>query len=146
LFYAKLYHDDARGIELRADDLGVRDSAAAWTQHALLVNPDLLRSLIEIDRGWRGAAPFRRYRGDVGGVSWDVTFRVDLAVPLVLERTEHGMRQRTELVEIHALTDAPWHATPSDRYELIDFADLGDRATDPFVMKVQSQLGTTHAH
>ena len=146
LFYAKLYHDDGRGIELRADDLGVRDSHAAWAQHALLVNPDLLKSLTEVDRGWRGDAPFRRYRGDVNGVSWDVTFRVDLLVPLELERTEQGTHQHTELVAIHGLNDAPWTATPSDHYDLIDFADLGDRATDPFVMKVQSQFGHTHAH
>jgi hypothetical protein len=146
LFYAKLYHDDRRGVELRADDLGVRDAHAAWAQHALLVNPDILASLEEVEAGWDGDAPFRRYRGNVGGVTWDVKFRVDLLVPLVIERTDRGVRQRTELRELHALAAAPWRATPSDRYDLVDFADLGDRATDPFVIKVQNELGASHVH
>lgn len=146
LFYSKLWHDDQMGIALRADDLGVRDAAPAWAQQTLLVNPGVLKALRQSASGWRGDVPYRRYEGEVDGVSWSITMRVDLMVPLKVERIEKGDRHVTTLAEVHALADAPWKPTPSRSYELIDYADLGDRATDPFVMKVQGQLGMDHAH
>ncbi len=146
LFYSKLWHDDRMGIALRADDLGVRDAAPAWAQQTLLVNPGVLKALRESASGWRGNVPFRRYEGEVDGVAWNITLRVDLMVPLQVEREEKGDRHVTTLAGVHALADAPWKPTPSRAYELIDYADLGDRATGPFVMKVQGQLGLHHAH
>jgi hypothetical protein len=147
LFYTKLYHDDQKGIALRADDLGVRDSAPAWAQQSLLVNPGVLQALKAGESGWRHDYPYRRYTGDVDGVEWDITMRVDLMLPLQVVRVEKGDRHVTRLIEVHPLPQSPWQPTASQTYELIDYADIGDRASDPFIRKVESQLGgLNHSH
>jgi hypothetical protein len=146
LFHQKLFHDDARGIHFQMHDLGMFGPLPAWVEKALLVDPALLAALPVTKAGWRDGHPFRRYAGEVDGVAWDITLRVDLLLPTVIERARGGLRQRTRLQAAHALAEAPWQPTPSTRYELIDFADLGDRETDPFVQKVQRRLGVAHSH
>jgi hypothetical protein len=146
LFHQKLFHEEARGIQFQMHDLRMFDALPEWNEKALLVAPELLGSLPIKSARWRNGHPLRRYNGIVDGVAWDITLRVDLLLPVVIERSVNGARQRTELLETRALEAAPWQPVPSAGYELIDFADLGDREPDPFVLKARSRLGVTHLH
>src|SRR5690606_28881105 len=134
-------------IEFRDDDLEITATAVNWPQRSLLVDPQLLSQLSPRSAGWQGEVPYRRYVGEVDHTHWDITVRTDLMLPIRIERRHDDLREITTLQQAHALADAPASPTPFDTYEVIDFADLGDRVSDPFVVKVQSQLGLIqHTH
>lgn len=147
-FFFKVFHADRRSIEYRSDDLKVINAALSWQQHALLIDPAVLQSLRLEETGWRDGYPYRRYRGVANGEKLDVVWRVDLNLPAVLERERADYRERTVLKAAHALAASPWARQDQSDYEVIDFADLGDRERDPFVLRVQAQIpgGDLHHH
>lgn len=147
MFHLRIFHEDQRSIEFRNDDLEITATAVNWPQRSLLVDPALLSQLALRRSGWQGDVPYRRYVGEIDHTHWDITLRTDLMLPIRIVRTHDGIREITSLQQAHALADAPAAPTPFDTYEVIDFADLGDRTHDPFVVKVQSQLGVVqHTH
>jgi hypothetical protein len=129
-FFFKVFHDDRRAIEYRMDDLALVGASLSWNQHALLIDPGTLQALQVQAAGWRDGYPFRHLRGTVGGEKLDVVWRVDLDLPVVVERERGAYRERTELKEVHALRASPWPRR------------------DPFVIRVQAQLpgGDVHRH
>jgi hypothetical protein len=147
VFHLRIFHEDQRSIEFRNDDLEITATAVNWPQRSMLVDPQLLQQLSLRRAGWQGDVPYRRYVGEVDQTQWDITLRTDLMLPIKIVRTHDRLRETTTLHEAHALAQAPAEPTRFDTYEVIDFADLGDRVSDPFVVKVQSQLGVvTHTH
>ncbi|GAB3383427.1 hypothetical protein GCM10027514_23590 [Azotobacter armeniacus] len=147
-FFFKVFHADRRSVEYRADDLMMINAALSWQPHALLIDPQVLQSLALQDAGWRDGYPYRRYSGMAGGEKLDVLWRVDLKLPVVLERERADYRERTELKAVHPLAASPWTSPDQSDYEVIDFADIGDLERDPFVQRVQAQLpgGDVHHH
>lgn len=147
IFHQRIFHEDQRSIEFRNDDLDITATAVNWPQRSMLVDPQLLSQLTLRRSGWQGDVPYQRYVGEVEHTQWDITLRTDLMLPIKIVRTHDGLRETTTLQEAHALAQATAEPTRFDDYEVIDFADLGDRVSDPFVVKVQSQLGVvTHTH
>lgn len=146
VFHKKLWHEERRGIEFQMEDLRLVGALPPWSQTAMLVNPALLPALKLEKSGWRDGYPYRRYIGEVDGVRWDISFRTDLMLPTAVERRQGKRSEHIELIASYPIDRAPWQPTPGDDYELIDFADLGDREDDPFVLRVQSQLDIGHAH
>jgi hypothetical protein len=146
LFLKRAFHDDRRGIEYQMDDLRIAGEPPQWTRQALIVDPQLLGALT-VRRGLlAGDAQHRRYVGELEGSHWDVTMHIEQMLPVRIERRRDGLIERTELVALHALSAAPWQPTPTDAYPFIDYADLGDMESDPFVQKVHRLLGHGHAH
>jgi hypothetical protein len=144
VFHYRMFHEERRGIEFMVEDLEMLGEALRWTRQALLVDPQLLARLEPDTAGWRRNHPYRRYIGTVDGTHWDITLRMDIMLPMTIESRRDGIRQRTELIAAHALDTAPWQPTPTRSYEIIDFADIGDRESDPFVRKIQGTLGIEH--
>jgi hypothetical protein len=146
LFLKRAFHEDRRGIEYQMDDLRIAGELPQWTRQALLLDPQLLGALT-LRRGLlAGDSGHRRYVGDFEGSHWDVTLHSGQMLPVRIEHRRNGLIERTELVALHALSAAPWQPTPTDAYPFIDYADLGDMESDPFVQKVLRLLGHGHAH
>lgn len=144
LIHRKLYHADQRAIEFQPDDLKMLQAAPSWQKLALLVEPTLLKQLTAGEIAWRDGYPVRDYQGHLEGTEWHVVMRLDLALPGVIERRQGGFFERTKLLNAYPLSQSPWQPTSADNYPIIDFADLGDKETDPFVIKVQAQMGHGH--
>lgn len=148
LFLKRAFHEDRRGIEYQMDDLRIAGELPQWTRQSLLLDPQVLAALT-VRRGLlEGNTGHRRYVGEFGGSRWDVTLHIEQRLPVRIERRRDGIIERTELVALHALSAAPWQPTPTDTYPFIDYADLGDMESDPFVQKVHRLLGHApgHAH
>lgn len=146
LFHTLLFHEDKRGIEFEQVDLQMTGANTSWAQQAQVVSPEVLRNLKVVKSGWSGDVPYRDYVGTIGAVRWKVRMRADLLLPVRVEqRTEHESL-RIDLVEVHAQAAAPWQPTSPAGYGMVDFADLGDHERDPFVIRVQAQLGVSHGH
>lgn len=146
VFHRKLFHADQHAIEFQMDDLRILNVMPNWREKALLIDAALLTTLPLADTGWRDGYPFHHYRGKLKGVRWDILIRLDLLLPVRIVREQTGFKEITELQSAHALTAAPWQPTSADRYQIIDFADLGDRESDPFVRKVEALMGNPHHH
>jgi hypothetical protein len=146
LFHTMLYHNEQKGIEFQQDDLKITGSLASWAQQSLLLNPETLLKLKVVKSVLRAGISYREYAGVIEGSRARVILRTDLMVPVLIERRLGRDIERVQLVQAHALGDAPWQPTPSKAYELLDFADLGDHERDAFVMRVHSHLGVGHAH
>jgi hypothetical protein len=144
LFHTLLFHDARRGIEFEQADLQMTGEETSWARHAHVVDPALLERLRVVRTGWSGAVPWRDYAGQVAGVRWQVRMRLDLMVPLRVEQQAGRQRLRTELLEAHVPSQAPWQPESAVGYDIIDFADLGDHERDPFVLRIQAQLGLGH--
>jgi hypothetical protein len=145
-FVRRLFHDDRRAIEYQTDDLQLNSELGSWQHRSLLIDPELLSQLQLRAAGWRHGYPYRRYAGEFAGATWDVTIRIDMALPVSMSRVQNGMRQSTELIAVTRLASAFWSPSSGTDYEVIEFADFGDRQADPFVVNVQEQLGKPHRH
>ncbi len=146
IIHRKLYHADRRAIEFQDDDLKMLDAMPSWQKLTLLVDEKLLQQLTADELDWSDGVPTREYQGKVAETEWRIVMRMDLGLPMVIERQREGFSERTELTNAYALSQSPWQPTPSNSYDVIDFADLGDKEYDPFVIKVQAQMGHEHSH
>ncbi len=146
LIHRKLYHADQRAIEFEQSDLNMLQALPSWQKLALLLDKDLLAQLKHGDIEWRDGIPTREYQGNLNGTDWHIVMRLDLALPLLIEQHSEHAEMRTELRQAYLLPMSPWQPTPTQGYDVIDYADLGDKEYDPFVIKVQAQMGHDHAH
>jgi hypothetical protein len=146
IFHTRYFIAERRGIEFQPDDLAMIEKQHGWAQIAQLVPPEILRTLPVTESGVRDGHNWRRYQGEYESVRWDVTWREDLRLPVVMEREAAGRRERLVLVGIWQAGAAPWSPTPVTDYQVLEFADLGDNERDPFVQRVQGQLGLVHEH
>jgi hypothetical protein len=147
LFHTRLYHADRRGIEYRSEDLQILNASPDWTALSTLLDPRLIGALHEREHGWRDGYPYRRYKGEVGDVAWDITVRTDQMLPTRIER--RGADRQVETVELLRSFEfgaSPWQPSASADYDILDYADLGDYERDPFVMRVQAEEGGGHLH
>lgn len=146
IIHRKLYHADQRAIEFQDDDLKMLDSMPSWQKLALLLDQKLLAQLTTADPEWSDGYPTREYQGKIADTEWHVVMRMDIGLPMLIERQQEGFLERTELLHAYPLNAAPWQPMASNGYDVIDFADLGDKEYDPFVIKVQAQMGHDHHH
>lgn len=144
--HRKLYHADQRAIEFQDDDLKMLETTPSWQKLALLLDQKLLAQLTAGDLEWSDGYPIREYQGKVAETEWNIVMRMDIGLPMLIERQHGDFSERTELLNAYALSLAPWRPTPTNGYDVIDFADLGDKEYDPFVIKVQAQMGHDHHH
>ncbi len=146
MIHRKLYHDDQRAIEFQNDDLRILDSTPSWQKLALLIDPKLLEQLTASAIDQSDGYPVRDYAGTVAGTQWHIILRMDIGLPVLIERQQGDFSEHTELLLAYELGNAPWQPTSTNGYDIIDYADLGDKESDPFVIKVQSQMGHVHHH
>lgn len=147
VFYQKVFHADKKIVEYQSADLESLNVPVQWRTNELMIAPDVLLALKIKNSRWQDGAPVLSLQGRIDGIDYEVDWRTDLNLPLYLSKTDAaGNRETTRLLEATPLAQGP--AAPDNRaYEIIDFADLGDRERDPFVIKIQNQLpGGEHAH
>ena len=144
LTWMRLFHEDRRVIEHVSADLAILDRTDAWPRVASLVDEGVLARLT--DRGGRRAMGWaaRLYSGEIDGIRTEVTWIPELSVPARIVRHLPSGRQKLVLAETHAIEDAPFAPPDSSSYEVIDFADIGDKENDPFLQRVLARDGHQH--
>lgn len=146
VFYQKLFHADRKIVEYQSADLDALNVPVQWRTNELMIAPQVLQQLTVADERWQDGHPLLELEGTVDGIDYAVEWRSDLNLPQSLSKQDaHGNRETTRLLEAQPLASATV-APDSSRYEIIDYADLGDRERDPFVLKIQNQLPGGHVH
>lgn len=149
LFYQKVFHADRKIVEYQHEDLNALNVAVSWQTNALMIDPAVLQQLAVVDEDWIDGHPALELEGTVDGIQYEVIWLVDVNVPYTLEKQDaKGNQERTQLQALYSAGDITLLAPDSRDYEIIDYADLGDRERDPFVLKIQNYLpgGHVHAH
>jgi hypothetical protein len=150
LYYLRLFPDVRRAIEFQPNDFGAAQVTSDWDVVRTVIGSAALDRLKP--RGERRVAGHRarRYAGEIDGFSVDVDWMADVELPARVQRTAPGFRQELRLTTLQRGPDAAAQLISPGQlksYEVIDFADLGDRHGDPFVDRVIQASGLQlHAH
>lgn len=147
MFYEKIFHADRKVIEYQPEDLSALNVEANWETNRLMLAPGVLAQL-PIDGGfWEQGHPVSVLKGSVNGVDYEVHWLVDLNIPQSLvSLNSSGRREVTQLEGVVPENQQAGIIPASQGYDVIEYADLGDRERDPFVMKVQHFLPGGHQH
>ena len=145
--YFRVFHPEKRAIEYKATDLAISHSTPDWERLASVVAPDFIaRNLKQIgeERFLDRAAV--RYEGKAGGSRFEVLWLPAQQIPALVRETRDGHVSTITLRSIHPLADSPWPFGLKDDYEIIDFADLGDKESDPTLRSMLKRSGHGGAH
>lgn len=149
LFYQKLFHADKKIVEYQQADLEGLAVATDLRSRQLLLEPQVLQQLTVRGQRWQDGHPLLELEGTVNQIAYRVDWRTDLNLPQYLRKQDaRGNRETTRLRQVQPLAQATVTPPDSQGYDVIDYADLGDRERDPFVIRIQQQLpgGDVHHH
>jgi hypothetical protein len=145
--YQQVFHSAKRVIEYYPGDLRALQSYPAWTKLASIIDPAWLGSiLVAKDEVTILDRQARRYTGQVDGQELDVLWLAQEHIPARVQRKGKKYEDIVELKEMYSLNESPWLRNETAGYELIDYADLGDRESDPFVRAFFHSGGIAHDH
>lgn len=137
IFYRKLYHQARKAIEYYPDDLRAAGHYPRWQAVASIFDPELLGSkLKQLGQEVYMGRNAERYRGEMDGVTIEVLWLTQERLPALVKKATANRSDMLRLAEIWPLELAPWASSTRvelDQYEHLDFADLGDKESDPFV-------------
>lgn len=147
IFYQKVFHADRKIVEYQSADLDALNVPVQWRTNELMIDPQVLQRLQVDDERWIDGHPALELSGTVDGIEYEVVWRVDLNLPQQLRKQDaDGNRETTRLLKAELRAQARLQQPDSSGYDIIDYADLGDRERDPFVIAIQNQLPGGHAH
>jgi hypothetical protein len=137
IFFRKLYHQAHKAIEYYPDDLRAAGNNLSWDAVASTFDSKLLGGALKrvgkeiyLDRD------AERYHGEVDGVWMEVVWLTQERLPALVKKTTARDVSTLQLAEIWPIDKAPWPASTRatlEQYHHLDFADLGDMESDPFV-------------
>jgi hypothetical protein len=137
VFFRKLYHQARKAIEYYPDDLRAAGRYPKWSAIASTFDPELLGSVLEhVGNENYMSRSAERYRGEIDGVTIEVLWLTQERLPALVIRTTANRVNIVKLAEIWPLDKAPWDRLSQaklEQYQHLDFADLGDMESDPFV-------------
>lgn len=125
-------------IEYTPGDLRALHRYPTWSHITSLIDPALLathlrpRDTVEV-LGQQA----RRYEGEVNGITLEVWWLEALQLPAFLREGVPDQVVTIHLREIHALHASPWSRSSISAYQHLDYADLGDKESDPFVRSLR---------
>jgi hypothetical protein len=149
IFYERVYHRDRKVVESNPDDLRALHREPDWTKAALLLDPELLATRLTFQGRERlGERVALRYVGAADGVDYEVWWLERENLPGLIRQRFPEREVAVRLREAYPLGQAPWPHDVSREYASIDYADLGDMESDPFVKRILhgGEFGHEHHH
>lgn len=147
IFFRKLYHQAQKAIEYYPDDLRAAGSNLSWDAIESTFDSELSgRTLKRVGKEIYLDREAERYRGEVDGIVMEVVWLSRERVPALVRKTTSNRVNTLRLAEIWPIDKAPWPSSTHaeiEQYQHLDFSDLGDMESDPFVKWV---IGRAHVH
>lgn len=149
IVFRKLYHSARKAIEYYADDLRATGNAPDWKAIVSMFDPGLLGTTLKsVGHEIYLNRVAERFRGNINGVTVEVLWLTRERLPALVIKSAAQQRQTLRLAEIWPLKNAPKRSSSRaqlDQYQHLDFADLGDMESDPFVLWATAE-NHTHQH
>jgi hypothetical protein len=116
--YERIFHDQKQIIDYRDSDLAAIGETPNWLAIATLLTP-----------------------AEAQNPDSEITWLPESQIPAQIQRHENGHLITTKIVNLK--TDAPLKTSD---YRHIDFADIGDKESDPFIQSIFPKLKGGHHH
>jgi len=139
IFYQQVFYSERKTVEFTPGDLAAIHQQFEWNKLASLIDPAQLQSQLKKTGEKKTAFGYAvfRYRGRTKDGGMDLWWAPELQLPVTLRVYNHRRALRTELKAIHPLSRTPLAQPDLSGFEEIDFADLGDKESDPFVRRIE---------
>lgn len=136
----KLFHPEQRAIKFYPGDLRALALKPNWERLVHIIDPQHLSADLKIT-GEQDVLEKKAtvYRGPMAGALIEVWWLPQEDIPALIRKEYPDRTVTLRLMELYPLAQAPWPSADLSRYRFMDFADLGDHESDPFVQ----QLGVT---
>jgi hypothetical protein len=136
--YLQIFHKENRIIEYTTGDLRALQSHPDWLKLACVIDPTFLKTKLRLHGSVKALGrQTQRYTGRVEGMEFEVLWLEKEKIPALVRRTVAEYQETVQLKELYALGQSPWPRKPISGYVHIDYADLGDKESDPFVRSLR---------
>jgi len=146
IYYQALYHDKQFLLDFQPADLKILGQQTRWQDKSTLFPKRLLKQLTVKEIGKFKQYKMVSYRGKVAGVDYQVTWLPELDIPASVVKKVSGKRVITELKEVYLLKDTPYQRITTEKYDDMDYADIGDNESHPIVAQLQKNSGIGYFH
>lgn len=76
----------------------------------------------------------------------EMTWLSNDQIPAFIKRSQQNYTQTTRLTALYPLAESPWPYQRSRNYQVIDFADIGDKEDDEFIKTMAHKIKGIHRH
>jgi hypothetical protein len=146
VFYQALYHDKHFLLNFQPADLKILGKKADWGIRSTLFPQKILEQLDQKQGGKFQQYAMVHYQGKVAGIEYQIDWLPKINLPVRVEKSSAGKKLVTELKEIYPLAQTPYKQLASEKYEDMDYADIGDNESHPVVSLLQKNSGIGYFH
>lgn len=144
--YQRVFHAQQAIIDYLPGDLKAIGAKIDWLALSTLLDSDLIASLISDSQDTFMGRSAIHYKNSDPGRSIEILWLEQEQLPAIIRRTEQKQTVISRISAIHALHQSPWALPLSSDYQLIDFADLGDKENDAFIRQILPKLKAGYGH
>lgn len=134
----RYFHPDKRIITFTQADMRSLGADVEWQRISSVISPSWLGKKLKPTGNTRltFAGKATRYKGEVNGVTYDVWWLPSHDIPFSVSQRHADERVAISLLSLAGESKPLLDPKVVSDYSNIDFADLGDKETDPFVRKL----------
>jgi hypothetical protein len=145
--YWRVLHKDKRIIEYTPGDLRALGQHPDWATVTRVIDPTLLTTKLRpVGKGEILGRQAQRYQGQGDGVEFEIWWLEQEQVPALVRQVSEHREETLRLKEIYPLQKSPWTRSQIVDYMHLDYADLGDKESDPFVRSLLHGEGRLPLH
>ncbi len=137
--YERVFHNEKQIINYRSSDLNAIGAEPNWTAITTLLNPAQVATLMSDGQTEILGRAGIEYKNNNAEHPLNLVWLVDDKIPALIQRVEQEHPLITRLVAVHLLS----HQSTVN-YRHIDFADIGDKESDPFIQSILPKLKGSH--
>ena len=137
--YERVFHNEKQIINYRSSDLNAIGAEPNWTAITTLLNSAQVATLMSDGQTEILGRAGIEYKNNNAEHPLNLVWLADDKIPALIQRVEQGHPLITRLVAVHLL---PHQSTVNYRH--IDFADIGDKESDPFIQSILPKLKGSH--
>jgi len=147
IHYQALYHNERFLLDFQPTDLKILGKKANWKVRSTLFPYAVLVQLerSKTEKKFLGYDT-HQYKGTVDGVNYQVDWIPELEIPARVVKTITNTKITTELKELYPLNKSPYKQIKTEKYDDMDYADIGDNESHPIVSRFQKKRGIAYFH
>jgi len=146
VMYQSLYHDKKFLLDFQPADLKILGKQTNWDIKKTLLPKSLLKSLTQKQTAKFNDYKMIRYEGDVAGIQYQIDWLPELKLPSRVVKKAFNKQVITELKELFPLDKTPYKQFETEKYDDMDYADIGDNESHPVVAQLQKNTGIGYFH
>jgi len=147
VFYQALYHDKNFLLDFQPTDLKILNKKTSWEIRSTIFPKRLLKQLKQTTKNKFNQYDRVHYKGKIAGVDYKIDWLPKFDLPARIEKSSPD-KVVIELKEIYPLAKSLYQQQSTEKYEDMEYADIGDNESHPVVAQLQNSrgIGYTHQH